>query len=162
MGLKVEEGEENKEEYNNDLEVSNKDVDGSNDDDEEGRPKNTKDKIPKNLSFVKGLLGSDKLLPLNVNRDILQESKIIKVISKKLLRKAIETLRKLAKKDKSKKEKDDNIDNETKEVDINKVAETDIDDKFVVVRLRDLFDLHLLGLVVSVVVLLLLVFVLFL
>ena len=39
---------------------------------------------------------SDNLLTLNINRETLQESKIIKVISKKLVRKAIEMLRKLA------------------------------------------------------------------
>ena len=73
-------------------------------------------------------MDSDDLLPLNVNRETLQESKIVKVISKKLVRNAIEMLRKLAEKDKSKKEKDDGIDNETKEVEINKnreVIETD-------------------------------------
>ena len=52
-------------------------------------------------------MDSDKLLPLNVNRETLQESKIIKVISKKLARKAIEILRKLAENDESKEEKDD-------------------------------------------------------
>ena len=44
-------------------------------------------------------MDSDDLLPLNVNRETLQESKIIKVIPKKLVRKAIEMLRKLAEKD---------------------------------------------------------------
>ena len=45
----------------------------------------------------------DKLLPLNVNRETMQESNIIKVISNKLSRKAIEMLRKLAENDESKK-----------------------------------------------------------
>ena len=98
-----------------------------NDDEEEDRPTNTKEEMPKNLSFVKGVVNSDDLLPLNVNSEALQESKIIKVISKKPVRKAIEMLHKLAEKDESKKEKDDNIDEETKEVEINKVAETDND-----------------------------------
>ena len=70
-------------------------------------------------------MDSDDLLPINVNRETLQESNIIKVISKKLVRKAIDMLRKLAEKDESKKEKDDGIDSETKEVDINEVVETD-------------------------------------
>ena len=81
--------------------------------------------MPKNLSFVKGVVGSDDLLPLNVNRKTLKESNIIKVISKKIVRKAIEILHKLAEKDESKNDKDDNIDDKTKEVDINEVAETD-------------------------------------
>ena len=84
--------------------------------------------MPKNLSFVKGVVDSDDLLPLDVNRETLQESKIIKVISKKLLRRAIEMLRKLAEKDESKKEKNDDISDNTKEVEINEnreVIETD-------------------------------------
>ena len=48
-------------------------------------------------------MDSDKLLPLKCNSKTLQESKIIKVISKKLVRKAIYMLRKLADKDDSKK-----------------------------------------------------------
>ena len=119
VGLKVEDREENKEEDDNDLVVSEKDVDRMNDDKEEDRPKKTKKEIPKNLSFVEGVVESDNLLPLNVNRETLQESKIIKVISKKLVRKAIEMLRKLAEKEKPKEEKDD-IDDDTKEVEINK------------------------------------------
>ena len=73
----------------------------------------------------------DNLLPLNVNRETLQDSKIIKIISKKPVRKAIEMLRKLAEKDESRKEKDSIVDDETKEVDINKnreVTDTDNDE----------------------------------
>ena len=70
--------------------------------------------MPKNLSFVKGAVESDGLLPLNVNRENLQESNIIKVISKKLVRKVIEMLHKIAEKDESNKDKDDDIVNDTK------------------------------------------------
>ena len=43
VGLKVEDGEEKKEEDNDDMEVSDKDVDGSNEDEEEDRPKNARE-----------------------------------------------------------------------------------------------------------------------
>ena len=87
--------------------------------------------MPNNLSFVKVVVVSNDLLPLNINRENLQESKIIKVISKKLVRKAIEMLRKLAEKDEAKEEKDDVNDDDTKEVEIDEngeVVETDNDE----------------------------------
>ena len=86
--------------------------------------------MPKYLSFVKGFVDSEDLLPLNVIRETLQKSKIIKVVSKNLVRKAIEMLQKLAEKDESKEEKDDNNYQYTKKVEINenrKVLETEND-----------------------------------
>ena len=103
VGLKVEEGEDKKKEGGDDLEVPDKDVDGTNDDEEENRSKKTKEVITKYLSFGKEVVDSNDLLPLNVNRETLQESKIIKVIPKKLVRKAIDILHKLAETDESKK-----------------------------------------------------------
>ena len=56
------------------------------------------DLIPKYLSFAKGLVDSDDL-PVNVNRETLQQSRVLKVIGKKLVRKVLEMLRKLSKDD---------------------------------------------------------------
>ena len=67
-----------------------------NEDEEEDRHKKTKEEMPKNLSFIKGVVYSNDLLPLKVNRETLQESKIIKVISKRLVSKATDMMRKLA------------------------------------------------------------------
>ena len=128
VGLKVEDREDKNEEDNDDLEVLGEDVDGTNDYEEEDRQKNTKEEMHKNRSFINGSVDSDDLLPLNFNRYTLQDSKIIKVISNKLVRKVIKTMCKQAEKDESKKEKNDDIYNETKEVEINangEVIDTD-------------------------------------
>merc|ERR1712036_60719 len=58
------------------------------------------DLLPRYLNFVRGVVDSDDL-PLNVSREQLQQSKIMKVISKKLVRKILELMKKLAKEDDS-------------------------------------------------------------
>ena len=56
------------------------------------------DIVPRYLNFVKGLVDSNDL-PLNVNREDLQKSKVMKLISRKLTRKVLDMLKKMARED---------------------------------------------------------------
>lgn len=67
--------------------------------------------LPKYLNFLMGLVDSDTL-PLNVSREMLQQHSSLKTIKKKLIRKALDMIRKIADED-----PDESNDKEKKEVD---------------------------------------------
>ncbi|XP_052201566.1 endoplasmin homolog [Diospyros lotus] len=75
--------------------------------------------LPKYLNFLKGLVDSDTL-PLNVSREMLQQHSSLKTIKKKLIRKALDMIRKIAdedpdeSKDKDKKDVEESSDNDEK------------------------------------------------
>merc|ERR1712190_304089 len=70
--------------------------------------------LPRYLNFVRGVVDSDDL-PLNVSREQLQQNKIMKVISKKLVRKILELMKKLAKEDDSGEDEDEEKEDEEKD-----------------------------------------------
>merc|ERR1719145_370927 len=72
------------------------------------------DLLPRYLNFVRGVVDSDDL-PLNVSREQLQQNKIMKVITKKLVRKVLELMKKLAKEGDGDDEDEDKEDEEEKE-----------------------------------------------
>lgn len=53
------------------------------------------DLVPRYLNFIKGVVDSNDL-PLNVSREILQESRIVRVIRKQLVRKTLDMLKEIA------------------------------------------------------------------
>ncbi|KAF4079786.1 hypothetical protein AMELA_G00182340 [Ameiurus melas] len=53
------------------------------------------DMMPKYLNFIRGVVDSDDL-PLNVSRETLQQHKLLKVIRKKLVRKTLDMIKKIA------------------------------------------------------------------
>merc|ERR1712242_243672 len=77
--------------------------------------------LPRYLNFVRGVVDSDDL-PLNVSREQLQQNKIMKVISKKLVRKVLELMKKLAK-------EGDGDDEEEKDEDDEKAGDSEKEEK---------------------------------
>lgn len=70
--------------------------------------------MPRYMNFVKGVIDSDDL-PLNVSREQLQKHNMIKVMSKKLVKNAIQMMLKIAVDTSSDKDKDDDDDEEDEE-----------------------------------------------
>lgn len=72
------------------------------------------DLLPRYLNFIRGVVDSDDL-PLNVSREQLQQNKIMKLISKKMVRKVLELLKNLAKEETGDADEDEDEDKEEKE-----------------------------------------------
>jgi len=81
--------------------------------------------LPRYLGFIKGVVDSDSL-PLNVSREMLQQNKVLKVIGKKMTRKALAMIKALA--DADKKDDEDEDDEEAEEKEEDKEAEEKKDD----------------------------------
>jgi len=78
------------------------------------------DLIPKYLNFIKGVIDSDDL-PINVSRESLQQLKMIKVMGRKIVRKALEMIKKLAEdKEDEDEESDEYEDDEVEKQDVTK------------------------------------------
>ncbi|RZC66700.1 hypothetical protein C5167_010391 [Papaver somniferum] len=69
------------------------------------------DLLPKYLNFLMGLVDSDTL-PLNVSREMLQQHNSLKTIKKKLIRKALDMIRRIAEEDPDESSEKDNTDAE--------------------------------------------------
>jgi len=67
--------------------------------------------LPRYLGFIKGVVDSDSL-PLNVSREMLQQNKVLKVIGKKMTRKALAMIKAMADAEKKGDEDDESEDSD--------------------------------------------------
>lgn len=74
------------------------------------------DLLPRYLTFLIGVVDSDTL-PLNVSREMLQQLSALKTIKKKLVRKVLDMLKKLADEEKRENEEEENEEDESAEED---------------------------------------------
>jgi len=72
------------------------------------------DLMPRYLSFIKGVVDSEDL-PLNVSREMLQQSRVLKVIKKKLVSKALDMMKKMSEAEERALEAEDEEDKEAEE-----------------------------------------------
>jgi heat shock protein beta len=75
--------------------------------------------LPRYLGFIKGVVDSDSL-PLNVSREMLQQNKVLKVIGKKMTRKALAMIKAMADAEKRGDEEEDEGDEESTDSEVNK------------------------------------------
>jgi len=88
------------------------------------------DLMPRYLNFIRGVVDSDDL-PLNVSRETLQQHKVLRVMGKKLVRKALEMLRKLAQKaQKSEEEKSEDDAEAAGEDGEDKAEDEEVEDEY--------------------------------
>ena len=81
--------------------------------------------LPRYLGFIKGVVDSDSL-PLNVSREMLQQNKVLKVIGKKMTRKALAMIKSMADADKK---GDDDEEDEDEEGDDKKEVDAEADEE---------------------------------
>ena len=86
--------------------------------------------IPRYLNFIKGVVDSDDL-PLNVSREQLQQHKMIKVMSKRLVRTGIQMMIKMAVETEEEEEDDEEEDDEEEEEEKKDEEKKKSDSKFI-------------------------------
>eukprot|EP01028_Stygiella_incarcerata_P003004 TRINITY_DN156_c0_g2_i1.p1 TRINITY_DN156_c0_g2~~TRINITY_DN156_c0_g2_i1.p1 ORF type:complete len:816 (-),score=289.70 TRINITY_DN156_c0_g2_i1:63-2510(-) len=70
--------------------------------------------LPRYLNFLRGIVDSDDL-PLNVSREFLQQSRLIKLLKKKLVRKALDLMRDLAREEENEEKEQEESENEVED-----------------------------------------------